>query len=223
MATAGYETVLYIGGTATTMTNEATSEVSAGPPQVFRITDATKRALDLATAVVIRDDGAVDVTSDFTIDFLSGTVTSAAGGYASVTISGKFIPLLAVAEGRSAAVNPEATKLDAGVFGEAFMKSIQGKKVATGEITTLAPLEQDLDAGGGTRSWQDVFDGSTIVLIDVRTIPTNTTRAWAIVPGLTSKSEQAGLVEGSIQWSSVSRRAATQNTEVAFCTFDPTT
>jgi hypothetical protein len=220
--TAGYNTTLYVGGTPTTMTNEPTTEVSAGPPQVFRITDTTKRAIDPATAVVIRDQDTTDVTSDFTIDFNTGTVTSATGGYDSVTVSGKFTPLLAVALGRSASAEPMAAELDTSPFGQSHASSIQGKRSASGEIVVIAPLGEDLDTGGGTRSWQARFDNASQALIDVRMTSTSAIRAWAIIPSLTSKTDQAGLVEGSIRWRSISIRSVTQNTECGFSVFDPT-
>lgn len=221
-ATAGYNTTVYITGTPTTITNEATTELSAGPPQVFRISDATKRVLDADTAVVVKDQDLVDVTSDFTIDFLAGKVTSATGGYASVVISGKFLPMLAVAEGRSASAAATNAELDVGVFGEAYSKVICGKQSASGEIVTLAPLTDDLDAGGGTRSWQAVFEGATQVVIDTRMTTTSTVRAWTRIPSLTTKSEQAGLVESTIAWKSISKRAVTQNTECGFTIINPT-
>jgi hypothetical protein len=220
MATAGYNTTVYIGGTPTTMTDEATTQVAAGPPQTFRINASTKRVIDPETPVVIRDQDTDDVTSDFTVDYLAGTVTSATGGYVSVTVSGKFIPLLAVAEGRSVSANFARAELDSSIWGEAYTKAILGKKGCSGDIVTLAPLNSDLDPGGGTRKWTDVFDNATHVLLDVVLIPTFTARVWSLAPSLSTKSDQAGLVESTITWRSINK-LATDGTECGFSYFNP--
>lgn len=220
-ATAGYLTQVFINGTATTMTGEACTKISSGPPEVWRISSATKRVIDPDTPVVIQNEDTDDVTSDFTIDYLSGTLTSQTGGYAQVTVSGKYLPRLQVAEGRSANVNMQRAELDTSVEGESYTKVVLGKKSATGEIVTLAPLDEDLDSGGTTRTWAEVLDGAGEVMIDTVLTPTSTVRAWARTPSQMTKSDQAGLVENTITWTSMDKRA-TDGTECGVSVFDPT-
>jgi len=212
-ATAGYNAALKVGGTPTTITDEATTQLSAGPPQVFQITASTKRVLDPATAVVIKDNTTADVTSDFTIDFNTGTVTSATGGYASVTISGKYIPLHTVALCQVATINAAVAELDTSSLGNAYTDFTCGKGTAEGEITYLGALSDVLD--GGTLDWQTIFDGRTLFFLEA-TFSTRLFLGWGYPLGVPSELPQDGVVSHSLSWKSTSRRATTQNTEVAF-------
>lgn len=213
-ASAGYNALIKVSGTATTITDEATTELDAGPPQVFQITNAAKRVLDPATAVVIKDDGAVDVTADFTIDFNAGTVTSAAGGYTSVTISGKYIPLHTVAQCTVATINASVAELDSSELGEAFTKLECGKGTAEVEITRLGAMSDVLD--GGSLTWQSVFDGRTLFLLEAVITSTRIFVGWGRLLGIPSEMPQDGLVSHSLSFKSTSRLAVTQNTEVGF-------
>jgi hypothetical protein len=210
---AGYNALIKVGGTATTITDEATTELDAGPPQVFQITNTAKRVLDPATAVVIKDETTADVTSDFTIDFNTGTVTSATGGYVSVTISGKYIPLHTVAQCTVATINASMAELDSSELGEVFTKLECGKGTAEVEITRLGAMSDVLD--GGSLTWQSIFDGRTLFLLEVA-YSTRLFVSWGRLLGIPSELPQDGLVSHSLSFKSTPRLAVTQNTEVGF-------
>lgn len=213
-ASAGYNASIKVGGTATTITDEATTELSAGPPQVFQITNAAKRVLDPATAVVIKDNTTADVTADFTIDFLTGTVTSATGGYTSVTISGKYIPLHTVAQCTVAAINASVADLDSSELGESFTKLECGKATAEVEISRLGAMSDVLD--GGSLTWQSLFDGRTFFLLEAVITSTRLFVGWGRLLGIPTELPQDGLVSHSLSFKSSNTRAVTQSTEVGF-------
>lgn len=84
---------VYMESATTPMTDEATT--ANGAKTVFQITGATKRmiSLDPATPPIVKYDGSV-VTTGFTIDYPTGTITFAISpGAAAVTVSGNYITM----------------------------------------------------------------------------------------------------------------------------------
>lgn len=88
----GYQAVLKkVSASATVMTNEACALVSG---KTYRITAATKRVIDPATTLVIKD-GATDQTANvLSVDLLFGTVTfkSTYTVTGAVTVTGAYLP-----------------------------------------------------------------------------------------------------------------------------------
>lgn len=87
----GYQAIIKKTGVGITMTAEPMTLVSG---KTYRITDATKRLIDVATTVVVLV-AAVDRTVEvLNIDFLFGTVTfkSSYTVVGAVTITGKYLP-----------------------------------------------------------------------------------------------------------------------------------
>jgi hypothetical protein len=211
-ATAGYSVSLMVGGTPTTFTSEATTELDAGPPQVFQLTSATKQSLDPATAIVIRDNTLADVTDDFQVDYLAGTFTSPTGGYTSISVSGKFIPRSSVAQATAATINASIADLDSSALGNSFTTLVLGKASAEGELSIIASQDAVLD--GDAQTWRSIFEGRAPVLLEA-TFAGRRFRAWVRLLRLGSEIDQGGLMEGSFPWKSVSR-VAIDGTEVCF-------
>jgi hypothetical protein len=111
---AAYNTTLKVGDTPTTLANAACTRITANT--VYRITDATKRVLDPATAVVVESDPLANGTWGAiaaTVDYFTGTVTVAdQGGTALVRVSGKYIPLANVLYAKAASFTQAADSLD---------------------------------------------------------------------------------------------------------------
>jgi hypothetical protein len=116
--TASYNTAIKQPGTATTFTDEATTNTSGN---VYQVTDATKQIFDRATVPVV-EDGGVPVVPD-EINYLDGSVTLPAPPGGVVTISGKYIPMTVVATGKEFSVELTATELDDTAFGDAGYRS----------------------------------------------------------------------------------------------------
>ncbi len=120
MGTAGYLTTVKLGGTPTAITDEPTTKVTANT--VYQITDAAKRILDRTTAVTVKVDpdgagaapAAVADPSTYSIDYPFGKITfkTDQGASAVVTVSGKYIPITAVAGANRYALNQSSTVLD---------------------------------------------------------------------------------------------------------------
>lgn len=109
---AGYIVALLKGGSPTTMTDEAMSLVSG---KTYRITASTKRVIDHATAVVVEDGGTpVDAEDILEIDYLMGKVTFQAGYTVggSVTLTGKYIPMTAMAGAKNFTLTQTAAAID---------------------------------------------------------------------------------------------------------------
>lgn len=118
--TPGYLTTVKYGGTITAFVDEPTTKVTANT--IYQLTDATKRVLDRGVAVTVKVDadgagaGAAVVAdpSTYTVDFLFGEITFAAdqGAAAVVTISGNYLPMVAVAGANKYNLNQSSTVHD---------------------------------------------------------------------------------------------------------------
>jgi hypothetical protein len=111
----GYVANLKQQGTATTMTAEAAALVSG---KTYRITNAAKRIIDYFSPVTVLDN-AVDHSADVaSIDYLNGEVTFSSGYTVTgpVTITGKYIPTVSIAKGKSFTLNQGAAERDTTVY-----------------------------------------------------------------------------------------------------------
>jgi hypothetical protein len=107
----GYIANLLQQGTPTVMTAEAMTLVSG---KTYRITNAAKRIIDYFSAVTVLDN-AVDHTADvLSIDYLNGEVTFAAAytPVGPITITGKYVPTVAIAKARGFTLNQSAAEID---------------------------------------------------------------------------------------------------------------
>lgn len=136
-------TTVSIGGSPTEMTDEPCTKVTANT--VYQVTDSTKRVLDPATAVVVETDAAgpfVAATStDYTIDYTTGTVTFLVGLGAAVLvqITGRFIPTAAVVECRALEMKgPGWTAADVRRFGDGGPRSIKDSASWEGSLEVIS-------------------------------------------------------------------------------------
>lgn len=110
---AGYVATIMRAGTSTALTNEPMSKVSG---QVYQVTDATKRVLNRAVPLTIKDKGVkVDAENIKAVDYLFGQVTFASGYVVTgpVTIaSGAYFPLQAVGCSNAFTLTQTANAID---------------------------------------------------------------------------------------------------------------
>lgn len=112
----GYDCGLYIGGTPTTFTAEATTSLGS---DAYQVTDADKRIWDPNTAIVVNDNGSpVDAADIEELDFLFGIVTFVSGysPLGAITVTGKYLPLFEVADAHQVGDDAEAVKLKTSKF-----------------------------------------------------------------------------------------------------------
>lgn len=183
-----YSAVLKRQGTSTVYSNEATTKVTANT--VYRITDAAKRVQDptFAPTVEVDADGAgggayaTAAAGTYTWDPLSGTVTFASdqGSAATVRVSGKYLPMLSIAEGTSYKINLSCNLLDKTTFDSGGRhERLPGLFDVKVDIEGLKLLTDDMDPGGGTKKFRDDLANRTVLLIEIA-VPGATTkfRAW---------------------------------------------
>jgi hypothetical protein len=109
---AGYLTEVKIGGTATLLTSEAMSTYSS-VANTFRVTNAAKRVLDPATAVVFNDDsGLISAAAISKLDRLFSVVTFTSAPHGDVRVSGKYIPVSRIGGANKYALNMSMVMLD---------------------------------------------------------------------------------------------------------------
>jgi predicted secreted protein len=160
---AGYLEVISKSGTATAMTDEACSLVSG---KIYRITAATKRVLDPATAVVVKDNAvAVNASNILRIDLLDGVVefTSGYTVVGAITISGKYLPMSQIAKGRSFTLTQTAEPIDITDFETAQANS--GKSVFQAGLRTFS-----LDVSGvfaTANGWAAALASRAILVISI--------------------------------------------------------
>jgi hypothetical protein len=117
---AGYIAKVMKSGTPTAMTAEATTQI--GSTKTYQITDATKRALSIAHAVVVDDGGTPVAAGDIaSIDYLFGKVTFDAGytPTGAVTFDAYYLPLTQIARGNSFSLTQTAAAVDVTAYEDA--------------------------------------------------------------------------------------------------------
>jgi hypothetical protein len=217
MATAGYLATIKLGGTPTTLTNEATTD--AGDHNNYQITAATKRVLDTATAVVVEVDAdgaggggyAVADPTTYALDYLTGKVTFAVAKPAAalVRVSGKYIPLLTVATAHNFDAEWGREEIDCGAYGDAAGKVIAGRQVASGTLEVYESLVTDHDAGAGALTLAGIVGTNGAAFLDWQPAGTgNHFRAWAHLSTASVKAALNSAVGATLKWRAVTREVA---------------
>jgi len=135
MATAGYSAKLYRSGTSTSMTAEATTLVTG---KTYRITNAAKRMLDPAVAVVVDDGGSPVSASDILlIDYLHGLVTFDPSYTVSgaITFDANYLPLSQIADVYNASFSTSVMMLDDTVYEDTTVSRKAGLKDLSGSFS----------------------------------------------------------------------------------------
>lgn len=116
---ASRDAAIYVGGAPVSMTTEACTDL--GSHTEYQITAETKRAIDPQTAVIVNVNGSPASSTSYAVDYAHGVITfaSAQNPAHAVTITGKYVPLLQVAETRSArVVRPHPVMADSTRLGD---------------------------------------------------------------------------------------------------------
>lgn len=164
----GYQANLLQQGTSTTMTDQATAVVTG---KTYRIVDATRRIIDYFSAITVKD-GATDITAEvISIDYLNGEVTLDSGYtvVGSITVTGKYIPTVAIAKGRGFTLNMGAAEKDLSVYED--VRANGGWRVFDYGLRTVG-----LDVSGiydVTNGAADALRARTPIIVEIR--PDNTT------------------------------------------------
>ena len=200
-------------GATTAFTGEACT-VTTGT--TFQLNDATKRILNPAVALIVKDG----VTSDpcTAADFLFGKATLTDAPAGAVTMDGSYLPLLSVALVKSFSLKVSATVLDTTAINAAGVKTrTMGLQSADLTLEAVCQRYDDLDSGAGVLT----IDGAAVALYGgpmlISILPASGAtafRGWFHLEKLESKGSQDGLLTLSMSLSSYARTGTVGSTSL---------
>lgn len=164
---ATYNATVKVTGTSTAFTGEAMALVSG---KIYQTTDTTKRIWDPAVTPTIYDNAVPVAAADFTLEYLTGTVTfdPSYSPTTPITADGSYLPTHAVVLAREWEYEARAELLDVTVFAAPGVRTrLPGLLDASGSISTLDTLETDLDSGGGEIKLRTVMSGRTAIILEL--------------------------------------------------------
>lgn len=155
MAIAGFNTLIELTGTATSMSAESMSDTGNGT--LWVIGDAAKNIFDPAATFTVEVDSGTGFATvspaNYTIRYLVGAVefdTTQAGN--SVRISGDYLPKHEVLRGYSADPSVSPTLADATAFGDAALRREQTLLDLSVSFEQYEVQDTPIDGAGGTES-----------------------------------------------------------------------
>lgn len=205
MPYAGWKGLVKVTGTPTAMVAEATTELVADT--VFQITNAAKRIIDPDAALTVKVNG-IATGLAFTVNYLFGKITFAAplGGADVVTLDGNYLPTLEVIECFEASASMSRDVAESTAFkGTGSTDPSKQKKAllkdASGSISHMRALLDDLDAGAGTVKLFDLMaNGTRKVLELVLGDSGYSFRAWILFDAQELSAARDDLVNASLNW-----------------------
>jgi predicted nucleic acid-binding protein len=133
-------------------------------------------------------EGYLCATTVTTVDYLLGTVTLAAPPAGSVTVTGKYLPKIALPACRSYSLNLTKAQLETTVYGDDFVDRISGLGDASG---TLERLETGLEDYTTGESFWDAFLAGVPVGLEERYDDATTTYCTRLYVQLESLPQSA--------------------------------
>lgn len=217
MAVPGYLATVSATGDATAFASEPCTD--SGDHITYYVTDATKRLLDLATAVVVErdNDGGAPNFADVadveieSINPLGGVVKFLVAQPAAAIVrlkSGKYLPKRVLASSKSFKVALSRTILDNTAFSPAgaAKSKLAGLKDASGDLGLLEHLLDDYDAVKAlAQTLFALMDAGTVTPIEIGLGATWKLRAFALIASESASGDVDGLIEGGLNWQAVAR------------------
>jgi hypothetical protein len=212
MPTAAFATTIKVGGPSTAFTGDATTVVAANT--VYQITNTAKRIIDPSVAIVVEvdADGAgagayvTASASTYTVDYLFGKITFASdqGASALVRVSGAYLTPVDVAEAKEFDLSVSRDVQDASYFvSDGFKRKLVTLKDCSGSVSSLVPLQRDMDPGAGSTVLSTLFSSGTPFIIEIRLGGAGQYfRAWALIESTDHKSQVGSMLESSFKWNS---------------------
>ncbi|HEY7824082.1 MAG TPA: hypothetical protein VIG24_14675 [Acidimicrobiia bacterium] len=201
MATAAYSAKLYRSGTSTAMTAEATTLVTG---KTYRITNAAKRMLDPAVAVVVDDGGSPVSASDIlSIDYLHGIVTfdPSYTVVGAITVDANYLPLTQIADVYSVDASTSVMALDNTIYEDTAVSRIAGLKDISGSFSAYDE---------GATAISALAEAGTVVyltLLHTGSAATAHLRARVLIESDDSSVAVDGLVESSYSFVGASTKS----------------
>lgn len=167
---------LSVGGTPVSMADEPTTDL--GAHTAYQITADSKRAIDPGSAITVKVNGSAVGSTTYAVDYAHGVVTfaSAQNPAHAVVVSGKYVPLLALAETRSARiVRPHPVMADSTRLGDTATRQTEIARRCTVTLEHLTTSGTDL---GDATSLAALYAGGLLFLQAVLGTGDGTLRGW---------------------------------------------
>lgn len=192
-----WPSVVALPGTPTTMTNQACTDLGS---DIHQITLASRRVIDIATAVSVEDDGGVVDEDEYTIDYFFGKVIFSTTPTGDVDVTAKFIPIQEVATAKKYVINAKQETADSTVFKAARNRTaILTLEDADGSLELLEALHTDYDTG---KNINDLLETPVKVLLSIAFGTSGAMfRAWVYLLSGTLDGPTDGQIVSSVGWS----------------------
>lgn len=190
-ATAGKLVRLKLSGAAVAFTTEACTDTGDG--KTYQITNAAKRVWDPTAAITVFYNGILKPANTYTLNRLAGTITFAsAPGALAVTVTGSYLPMTVVGEGKSFSLKTGASYAEDIAFGDTDVTRVQMQRMASGAIGMWW-----LD-----NSFQALFltGAQLVVEVAIASGATPIARAWALLTERSHDVAMAQLQEEPLAW-----------------------
>lgn len=199
MAYSGRKALIKVGGTAVTMTAEATTVQSGGGITAntqYKITNVTKQIIDINSAITVLVS-AVPVTTGFTVDTLNGTVIFDTSSVRTVTVTGKYVPTSTAAECHEYSLTINGETIDVTKFGDDYVRKIQGMKSAEGSLSSWFNVDRYFSTA--------LLSGLPVVIEIYPQDTLNPDRVWGVLTGEEISSAVEGAVDASVSFESTNK------------------
>lgn len=202
MAQAGYNSTVNIGGTTTAMTTEATTVLDPPTYTKYQVTNSAKRLLDPNVVPTVYKNGSLVSASLYTVSYLFGTITFTSGNLVTdvITVTGSYLPLVAVANGKAFSYDVKRDQLETSVFGTTNKVKTAGLIGATGSIDFIDTIRDQQGSIAGYDFFELVQNATLIVIDYIPGTSGQRFRALILVATAAQKTQVAGMVEGSMSW-----------------------
>lgn len=189
----GRQALIKASGTATAMTDEATTDVG-GTYTDYQITNTAKRIISPYGTVVVEVDSVAADTADYTVNRLTGTVTFgvALAGTEVVTVTADYLPLTTIADASEWSLDISNNSEDASVLGDTWMK----------RDNTLGDVSGNLSRFHVDNTFLSKLTAQSVVLLEfyVQDSSTPEARAWAYLTGIATDPQATSLITESMDW-----------------------
>lgn len=195
-----------------------TGEACAGSGTAYQITDTTKRVVDPGVAVTVKVNNVALNAADFTLDYTTGAITLASSTTQSVTITGAYIPMLAIAEARSASIMlPVATWADVTRMGDAAGRKLAVDKKCEISLEHFVPPSEELVHGPPVLTFAS-FLSAGVVFIEAAISTHVTLCGWFAIKSESYSHKIDEALTGSVSFTGVVRTCSGRTTEQALFT-----
>lgn len=213
--TAGHNVQIYVGGTATAMVAEATTEVTPGV--IYQVTNTAKRVINPGAALSVDDAGGPVPAGNYTVNYFTGTLTFTVAPTAPVTLTAEYMPLLEVATCNRATINTSRAALDTSTMkGSPEPSALPGMFDVGATMTDLEPADVDLDPGAGTTRLVDFIIDGTPMLFKAALGNGRAFYGWGHLFGRDRTAPVKDLVAAEMRWQASQQRAFGRSELVCF-------